>query len=78
MTVVVAFGKVLREKRKCAGLSQEKLAFMCGLDRTYIGLLERGQRQPSISTIFVICEKLNICPSQMVKEVEEAVKYKNS
>lgn len=71
MTVVIEFGKVLRDKRKSAGLSQEKLALMCGLDRTYVGLLERGQRQPTISTIFVICQNLNIYPSQMIKEIEE-------
>lgn len=71
MTVVIEFGKVLKDKRQRAGLSQEKLALMCSLDRTYIGLLERGQRQPTISTIFVICQNLNIYPSQMIKEIEE-------
>lgn len=76
MTIVEAFGKILRNKRKSAGLSQERLAFMCGLDRTYIGLLERGQRQPSLTTIFVISEKLNIYPSQMIAELEEVTKYK--
>lgn len=76
MTVIIAFGKILREKRKQVGLSQEKLALLCGLDRTYIGLLERAERQPSISTIFVICEKLNISPSQLIREVEEMINYK--
>lgn len=41
------FGVVLTELRKRKKLSQEQLATDCGLDRTYISLLERGMRQPT-------------------------------
>ena len=44
MEIPKAFGEVLRKHRK-ANLSQEQLALHCNLDRTYIGLLERAQRQ---------------------------------
>jgi len=52
--IEVAFGKVLREMRTEKKISQEKLAELCGLDRTYISLFERGLRQPTITTIFKI------------------------
>jgi len=64
------FGKVLRVHREKAGLSQESLAGETGLDRTYISLLERGKRAPTIYTIFQLSEKLKIKPSSMVAEVE--------
>ncbi|MEW5552184.1 helix-turn-helix transcriptional regulator [Peribacillus frigoritolerans] len=76
MEVSEAFGQVLRKHRKVANLSQEQLALHCELDRTYIGLLERAQRQPSISTIFSICEVLEVQPHILIKEVEELINNK--
>ena len=65
-----AFGAILRELRTAAGFSQEKLALECGLDRTYISLLERGLRQPTLSTLFQLAQILDIKPSEMVASVE--------
>ena len=64
------FGQVLRKHRVKKGVSQEKLALECNLDRTYISLLERGLRTPTLWTIFVIAEQLNIPPHKLVHEVE--------
>ncbi|MCM3609115.1 helix-turn-helix domain-containing protein [Cupriavidus pauculus] len=55
-----AFGAVLRELRKQQSLSQEKLAFESGLDRTYISLLEVGQRSPSLETMLALSRALRI------------------
>lgn len=71
--VISVFGKVLRELREGEKLSQEKLAEYCDLDRTYISLLERGLRQPTISTIFKIADALDVSPSELVKKVEEEI-----
>ncbi len=68
-----AFGKVLRELRSKADISQQELAFECELDRTYISLLERGLRQPTISTIFILAETLGIKPSKMIRIVEDSM-----
>lgn len=68
--VISVFGKVLRTLREDKNLSQEKLAEYCDLDRTYISLLERGLRQPTISTIFKIADALDIPPSELVRKVE--------
>lgn len=65
-----AFGAALRGLRKKAGFSQQDLAFECELDRTYISLLERGLRQPTIATMFTLSEQLGIKPSKLVKIVE--------
>lgn len=69
-----AFGKVLRTARKSVGLSQEKLALKVGLDRTYISMLERGLRQPSLTTIFLLCPALNMSSAEMVSRVQEQLK----
>ena len=65
------FGIVLRDLRKESKLSQEKLAELAGYDRTYISLLERGLRQPTITTLFDLSKALHISPSSLVKAVEE-------
>jgi len=54
--VISLFGQVLRTLREGENLSQEKLTKFCDLDRTYISVLERGLRQPTISTIFKIAK----------------------
>ena len=54
------FGKRLRELRKQKGLSQEALAFMCDLDRTYIGGVERGERNISLINIDRIARALDV------------------
>lgn len=72
--VIEVFGKVLRELRVEKNISQEKLAEYCELDRTYISLLERGQRQPTITTIFKLAKALNLSPSALIEKVENQVK----
>jgi len=64
----IAFGNVLKRNRKKAKLSQERLASESGLDRTYISLLERGLRQPSLRTILVVAPVLKISPEELVRE----------
>ena len=66
-----AFGKILRKFRKKANLSQEKLAQESNLDRTYISLLERGLRQPSLSSILQLSKALKMSATDMVYEVEK-------
>ncbi len=67
------FACVLREIRKSAGLSQEKLALEANLDRTFISMLERGLRQPSLKSLFAISAVLNIHPHEIVRAVEDGI-----
>lgn len=56
----ILFGRVIAEKRKLLNYSQEELAFRCGVHRTYIGALERGEKSPTLTTICKISKGLNI------------------
>ena len=71
MDIEKVFGQTLRELRTKAGLSQEALALECNLDRTYISLLERGLRQPTLKTLFKLSEPLQILPSKFLATLEK-------
>lgn len=59
------FGERVRELRKMKGLSQEALALTCDLDRTYIGGVERGERNISLVNIHRIAKALGIEPKEL-------------
>jgi transcriptional regulator with XRE-family HTH domain len=59
------FGERVRELRKRKGLSQEALALACELDRTYIGGVERGERNISLVNIYRIAEALGVKPREL-------------
>lgn len=71
MTIENSFGKIILKYRNEKKISQEMLATLSGLDRTYISLLERGKRNPTLKTIFKLAEALEVLPSALVKELEE-------
>lgn len=54
------FGEVVRELRRRQGLSQEHLAAAAGIDRAYMGGIERGLRNPSLTTIARVARGLNM------------------
>lgn len=59
------FGERVRELRKLKGLSQEGLALASDLDRTYIGGVERGERNISLANIHRIAAALGIAPKEL-------------
>lgn len=64
--VNIAFGKRLSELRKSKGLSQEAFAHKCHFDRTYIGILERGEKSPTLNTLEKIAISLEITLSELL------------
>ncbi len=64
--VKVLFGKRLRQLRIAQGHSQEGFASLCGLDRSYIGGVERGERNISLENICKIAEALAVDPSELL------------
>lgn len=65
-SIQVSFGENLRKIRKNKGFSQESLAFACALDRTYIGGVERGERNISLINICKIAKALKLHPAELM------------
>lgn len=67
----IAFGRALRRLRKAAKLTQEQLAFEAEIQRVYVSILELGQQQPSLATIFKLAKGLNCKASDLIIETEK-------
>jgi len=67
--VRIRFGKVLRERRRKLGVSQEAFADLCGLDRTYVGGIERGGRNVALINIEKLARALKISLSELFRGV---------
>lgn len=68
-----AFGHVLQAARAAQGFSQEQLAFRSNLDRTFISMLERGLRQPSLTSILCISASLGVPADELVRKTVEVM-----
>lgn len=77
MDIALTFGRVLRDLRKQAGLTQEQLGFEAELERNYISMLERGERQPTLTTLIKLARPLQSKASHMGALVEAAVIMQN-
>lgn len=73
MNIENAFATVLKDLRTQKKISQENLAFLSGLDRTYISLLERGKRQPTLTSLFSISKALDMTLVELITALEEKV-----
>jgi transcriptional regulator with XRE-family HTH domain len=63
-------GAVVRRRREDVGLSQDELGHLCGLHRTYVGSVERGERNLSLSSLLAICRALQISPHELLKRAK--------
>jgi len=64
---LVKFGKKVREERKKLGYSQEVLAEKAGVHRTYIGMIERGEKNITLANIQKVSKALKIKISELTK-----------
>lgn len=69
-TYVKLFGERVKYHRKRQGLSQEKLSELCELHPTYIGQIERGEKNASLDTIMRICKGLEISPEDLFEKLD--------
>lgn len=67
--ILVKFGERVRKLRKEAGLSQERFADQVGCHRTYIGMIERAEKNPTITNIYRIAKTLNMTMSELMRGV---------
>jgi Predicted transcriptional regulator len=74
VTLAKVFGQVLKQRREFLNLSQEELAFEAGLHRTYISLLERGIKSPTLNVLFRLADALDIPASEFIQEIEVQLK----
>jgi transcriptional regulator with XRE-family HTH domain len=69
--LLLSLGEIIREKRKALGYSQEGFADLVGLHRTYIGSVERGEKNISFINLHKIAEKLNISLSELLIKIPD-------
>jgi transcriptional regulator with XRE-family HTH domain len=67
--VRIRFGKCVRLRRRKLNVSQEEFADMCGLDRTYVGGIERGERNVALVNIERIAKALRLSLTDLFKGV---------
>jgi transcriptional regulator with XRE-family HTH domain len=60
-------GNILRQRRELLGLTQVELAIKCQVDRNYIGMLERGERNPSYLSLLKVVRGLDITLGELLK-----------
>jgi len=65
-----AFGKAIRELRKEKGLSQEAFADLAGIDRSYMGHIERGEKNVTLTKIYQLSDALGITVVELFGRVQ--------
>jgi transcriptional regulator with XRE-family HTH domain len=74
----LAFGRELKKAREAAKKSQETLAFDAEVHRTYVSLIERGQKSPTLSVIVRLAKALNVNPSELLRRAEVQFEQRSS
>lgn len=67
----VTFGRAVRELRGRVGISQEELGFRARVHRTYVGQVERGERNPTLMAIVKLAEGLAVEPADLVARAQQ-------
>jgi DNA-binding XRE family transcriptional regulator len=73
-SVPTAFGQVLRAQRERCSLSQEALALKANVDRTFVSQIERGIRQPTLTTLVKLAKALEVPPSKLISRTERVLR----
>ncbi|HEY2774109.1 MAG TPA: helix-turn-helix transcriptional regulator [Candidatus Binatia bacterium] len=68
-----ALGQIVRDRRQSLGLSQETFAERCGLHRTYVGSVERGERNVTLTNMDRIAKALGATLTEILSDAEKAV-----
>jgi transcriptional regulator with XRE-family HTH domain len=71
-----AFGQAFRTLRSKRGISQERVSFEAGCDRTTVSLIERGLVSPKLGTIVKMCKAISVFPSDVIRRMEKSRFYK--
>lgn len=66
-TILEKFGQKVRDERMKQNLSQEELAAKAGVHRTYIGMIERAEKNITLSNIYKVAQALEVSISELTK-----------
>ena len=66
-----ALGKVIRQERQRAGMSQEVLSGLAGIARSHLSMIETGDKQANFCTVWRLAQALGLRPSELMRRVEE-------
>ncbi len=72
--IAIEFGRALRNQRRAIDISQEALALAADVDRTFVSQMERGIRQPTLTTLWKLAAALKVKPSILVVKMETRLK----
>ena len=64
--LTIQFGQLARKYRKERNISQEQLALLCNMDRSYLGRIERGEVNPTLEKIYELAIALDMHPSSFL------------
>lgn len=67
--LTIQFGQLVRKYRKERNMSQEQLALLCNMDRSYLGRIERGEVNPTLEKIYQLAWYLEIPPSRLLPDI---------
>jgi len=69
-----AVGERIRHRRKARGLSQDNLALLSGIDRSYVGRIERGEVNITVEKLYLIARVLACDPATLLPEIQDIFK----
>jgi len=72
----IAFGRALRAARTARGVAQEQLALIAGLERSFVGKIERGENQPSLGILLRLARALECSGAELVAKTETLLSAK--
>lgn len=71
MESAIIFGNIITKYREKLGISQDDLAHRSKIDRSYVGRVERGERNPTINMLLKLASGLDVPASLLIQELEE-------
>lgn len=77
MLDAVVVGRVFQRIREEKKLSQELVSGFAGIGRTHLSAIERGERKPTLETMFRLADALGVRPSMIVAEIEKEIGKQN-
>lgn len=71
--LTIQFGQLVRKYRKEKNMSQEQLALLCNIDRSYLGRIERGEVNPTLEKIYELAASLNRNPKELLPDPQKII-----